>query len=166
MQEAVVQLVARFRQIGEERMRGLPIYHEALQVEAVGFRPCAMGLIGVLITPWFMNVILLPTAAAHDPRLRLGDKVSHALPAGEQEFTVGEDEVIGVYHFHSLASPMLHFKTQDGARATGMHALQRMLTPVAAEHQSDAGATQEPDRPASRRAFLHLPADKTGNVAG
>jgi hypothetical protein len=60
MEKRVSKLVSRFKQIGDEHIRDLPIYHRPLQVEAVDFQQCAQGWIGVLITPWFMNVMLMP----------------------------------------------------------------------------------------------------------
>lgn len=60
MDGRVAELVARFRDIGETQMRGLPLYNDRTEVEAVDFAPFGDGWIGVLITPWFMNVVLLP----------------------------------------------------------------------------------------------------------
>jgi [NiFe] hydrogenase assembly HybE family chaperone len=56
----VADLVARYQAIYEERMRDLPIVNPKLAVEAVGFDQWEEKDLGILITPWFMNLVLLP----------------------------------------------------------------------------------------------------------
>ena len=69
-------LVASFERIGRESMRGLPFYNEALSVEAVGFERFGDAWLGVLITPWFMNLMLvsdqpIPYSEAANGRKRI-----------------------------------------------------------------------------------------------
>ena len=131
MEQCVSKLVSRFKQIGDEHIRDLPIYHRPLQVEAVDFQPWAQGWIGVLITPWFMNVMLLPRDKDQWQSLAMGHKQTQNLPSGEQEFVVGGDTELGSYLFRSLASPMRHFKSQQDARQAAHAALQRLMAPPA-----------------------------------
>ena len=60
------ELVERFREIGETAMRDLPLYNPELEVEALGFQALDDQWVGVLITPWFMNLVRLPTQSAPD----------------------------------------------------------------------------------------------------
>ena len=46
------------------RMEGLDFVNPALSVEAVAFAPWQGHWLGVLITPWFMNLILAPRDTA------------------------------------------------------------------------------------------------------
>lgn len=131
MQQRLSELVNRFVHIGETRMRDLPIYHRRLQVEAVNFQPWAQGWLGVLITPWFMNVIVLPRDKDRWRSLAPGYRLVQKFPSGEQAFVVGEDEELGSYLFRSLASPMRHFSSQDAARSAARGALQRLMAPTA-----------------------------------
>ncbi|MDH3948271.1 MAG: [NiFe]-hydrogenase assembly chaperone HybE, partial [Gammaproteobacteria bacterium] len=103
-EDRVTKLVDRFTHIGVTAMRDLPIYNHNLEVEAVGFQPTDNGWLGVLITPWFINVILLPEQKSA-ASLPLGEKLTHELVSGEHVFTVGEDEELGCYDFITLASP-------------------------------------------------------------
>ena len=127
-EDRITKLVERFTHIGETAMRDLPIYNHNLEVEAVGFQSTDNGWLGVLITPWFINVILLPEqrSAATVP---LGDKVTHELASGEHEFSVGEDDELGRYDFITLASPTLNFKSQQAAREAAVKALTKLTTP-------------------------------------
>ena len=131
MEKRVSKLVSRFKQIGDEHIRDLPIYHRPLQVEAVDFQQWAQGWIGVLITPWFMNVMLLPRDKNQWQSLALGQKHMQTLPAGEQEFVVGGDVELGSYLFRSLASPMLGYTSQKDARQAARAALLRRMVPPA-----------------------------------
>ena len=139
-EDRITKLVQRFTHIGDTGMRDLPIYNHNLEVEAVGFQLTDKGWLGVLITPWFINVILLPEqkVAASVP---LGEKVTHELPSGEHVFTVGEDDEVGGYDFITLASPTLKFKSQQLAHDAAKKALTKLLTPV------DEYQEQVPEQP-------------------
>jgi rubredoxin len=57
------QLEAAFRAVAR-RMEGLPIVNAALEVEAVGFAPWEGRWLGVMLTPWCMNLMLVPQVPA------------------------------------------------------------------------------------------------------
>ncbi len=130
-------LVARFVEIGETAMRDLPLYNEALVVEALGFRRYGDDLIGVVITPWFMNVIALPVAAEPMEMNRMGKKAEIVLPSGPQRFKWGGDEAVGAFKSLSLFSPMFGFDSQDAARAAAEARLKALMTPP--PEDADAG---------------------------
>ncbi len=56
----VSRLTETFRDIAEGRMRALPVMNPSLRVEAVGFQTWAGRPTGVLIAPWFVNLLLFP----------------------------------------------------------------------------------------------------------
>lgn len=156
------RLVQRFRWIGDQRMSDLPIYHPVLQVEAIDFEKSDEGWLGVLITPWFMNLILFPMEHDTLNDVQIGDRLHVHLPSGEHSFMVGEDEELGRYRFLPLASPMLGYSGQDAARQAARAALHRLLSPMAEQaarpqtEQPIAFAKLQDDAPASadRRSFL------------
>ena len=131
MEKCLSKRVSPFKQLGDEHILALPIYHRPLQVEAVDFQLWAQGWIGVLITPWFMNVMLLPRDKDQWQSLAMGQKHMQKLPSGEQEFVVGGDAELGSYLFRSLASPMVLFPSKRGARQAPHAALQRLMAPPA-----------------------------------
>lgn len=162
----IAALVDRFRAIGEANMRGLPIYNDALEVEAVGFAPMGEGgadLLGVLVTPWFMNLILLPAEPAPATAHGMGDKMETGLPCGPTPMRWGGDAEIGGYRFVSLHSPMGAFHSQEHARAEANLLFGRYLTPpepeVAEPEVAEAGQAEPTDAPPAakgldRRAFF------------
>lgn len=119
-------LVERFRVIHEERMQGLPIVHPGLEVEAVGFAPWGDHELGVLITPWFMNLVLLPAGSEYD-ELPQGETIEFRFPSGACELTVSRDEVLGTFLTAVLFRAVVDFPHQSFAREVAAEALANLL---------------------------------------
>jgi len=150
----IQELVGRFREIGETSMRDLPLYNPDLEVEAVGFRTFEGQWVGVLITPWFMNLMRLPKIAAPMDMAHIGSKVVTMLPSGEHALTRGGDEVIGTYESLSLHSPMSAFKAQEAARTEADRRVKDLMRPSGSSSTKDVGRLQPKGEKISRRAFL------------
>jgi [NiFe] hydrogenase assembly HybE family chaperone len=143
------RLEAAFRAIATERMRGLPVVNEALEVEAVGFAPWDAHWLGVLVTPWCMNLVLLPREPAQWTSLPPGKKAAYRFPAGVYEFVAGQEAAVGEYQACSLFSPMFEFADHAAARLTAQAALAALFD---AAHADAAPPPVAP--PLSKRAFL------------
>ena len=88
---AVERVVARYRE-AEPRMRDLPFYNDGLSIEAVGFRDWEGHRLGILITPWFINLILLPGEEDDWSGVDQGDQSDWHLPAETIRFTANRPE--------------------------------------------------------------------------
>lgn len=147
MSEVARRLEAAFGQIARTRMAGLPFLNPRLHVEAVGFREWEGQWMGVLVTPWSINLVLLPGSGAW-PRLPAGAERFVDLPAGRFRFHAAFDATLGEYHACSLFSPALEFADHEAARATAEAALRAIHDPAGARQGApNAGGL-------SRRAFL------------
>lgn len=165
-----------FERIQYERMQGIPVINPALHVEAVGFHAWGEHCLGVLITPWFMNLVLIPGEGGDWQEYSVGEKISHRFPSGVYEFIVGDEVDLGRYQSCSLFSPMFEFQDQEAATATANAVLEGLMDEenrdqtsmkekeIEAIWHGDAEDT-EPDedreslserleRPISRRALL------------
>jgi [NiFe] hydrogenase assembly HybE family chaperone len=138
----VAELVASFERIGRESMQGLPFYNEVLSVEAVGFERFGEGWLGVLITPWFMNLMLISDQPIPYAEAANGEKRSIELPGGSLTLLCGGTEDFGMFHAHSIASPMDVYKSQNQACAAARRALASMRTPTQAEPARAPSAVQ------------------------
>jgi [NiFe] hydrogenase assembly HybE family chaperone len=153
----VGELVARFEHIAGTRMAGVPILHPGLGVETVGFAPEGDGpdaaWVGVLITPWFMNLVRLPGNAG---AVSTGQAVPRRVGQDEVDFIGAHDEVLGAYESCSLFSPMGGFSDAVHARETAASVLALLrgpgALPAAAGVPSAAPLAAEPVP--ARRAFL------------
>ncbi len=129
-------------------MARLPILNQRLCVQAVGFRPWEDGWIGVLITPWMMNLVLLPgedPSPAAEGSMRL-----HSFPAGDYEFHAAHEALFGAYEACSLFSPMQAFADQASAVAVAEEAMSTLLKPMERSPQ----AANAKSRKLSRRDLL------------
>jgi [NiFe] hydrogenase assembly HybE family chaperone len=131
----VEELVAVFSLIEQQRMQDVPILNSALNVEAIGFVPWNGYELGVLITPWFMNLMLLGEGDAPESEAGLlGDKIRHCFPSGLYEFILAEEPGIGRYQACSLFSPMHPFHSHALAVETAQMVMQSIMM---AENRSE-----------------------------
>jgi len=115
---AAYHLEQLYDDIRVTRMADIPILNDKLKVQAVGFREWNQHVLGVLITPWFMNLMLLPTEHTDWSTYRVGSKHSYTFEAGSFEFILGEEEKLGKYMSCSMFSPMFEFADHDAAVQT------------------------------------------------
>jgi len=148
---AAARLEAAFQAIHAGRMQDVPILNAALAVEAVGFRPWQGRVLGALVTPWFINLVVLPGEGEWQA-VPDRDSVWYAFPSGRFEFIAGSEGGLGPYHACSLYSPVQEFADQSVARETARVALESLFDP------SLLGESPEPEHPhgprLSRRDFL------------
>lgn len=159
----VAALERLFEQVGATRMRGLPMVHPGLAVKALGFEvqgdgpvgpegPAGCGAVGVLVTPWCMNLLWLPLHADGDPQgsdtpaLRPGASRTRAVGCERFDFIGAFESSFGAYETCSLFSPMFEFADQASALATARQVLAILRAPQAAADEAPARA--------ARRALL------------
>ncbi|MGE5336348.1 MAG: [NiFe]-hydrogenase assembly chaperone HybE [Gemmatimonadota bacterium] len=132
------KLETTFRAIHAERMHGMPLVNEALRVEAVGFRRWEGRWLGVLITPWFMSLVLLPDVPGQWRSVPVRGSTGYVFPAGVFDFIGGHEPALGEFQSCSLFSPMFEFAQHEVARATAEAVLAALF---------DAGTRAEPAAP-------------------
>lgn len=134
--QRVAALEAAFRHVQATRLRGVPVLHPKLQVRALGFTPLPdePGLAwGVLLTPWFMNLVRLPLGDGAAPGLaRPGAKAKRDIGRRAFEFIGAHEPGLGDFEACSLFSPMFEFTDQPAAVATAEAVLKQLREPVAA----------------------------------
>lgn len=169
------RLTAGFTAIRDTRMAGLPFLNPALGVEAVAFAPWEGRWLGVMVTPWFINLILAP----QDPRAWTSVpalcKRRYLFPAGPFEFIGVEDELLGEYQMCSLFSPVHEFADHATAIAIARaareelfvaeHAIEEQGTPFPAPAPEEAAA-DAPGITEKLEAKLEQPMSKRGFLRG
>jgi [NiFe] hydrogenase assembly HybE family chaperone len=163
VQTRAAALAATFREVEATRMAGVALLHPRLRVEAVGFQPDtgdASVALGVLVTPWFMNLVRLPLDDAAALALAgVGECRTRMVETLEIDFLGADEASFGPFEACSLFSPMGSFADQAGAVATAREVL--ALVRAAALAPQPANAVHPTAAPA-RRAFLlgRSPVDK------
>lgn len=136
------RLVAAYR-AALPRMQGLPITNPRLDdVVASRSVPDAGGELVVVMTPWCLTAVWVPTEAAGEQ----GATVTRALPSGTYDFVVGNLEGVGQVWSLSLMSPVLEFDGPEAARVAVDAALEALLLPP-------APAAAPPPPPSRRQLF-------------
>jgi len=167
MEERLEALKAAYL-VAENAMIGLPVHNAKLKVELVGFRDVAEGYVGVVITPWSMNIALLPKDPGAQPTGAIGATRDVAFPSGVYGFLAARLDDFGALETCNLISPMEDFDDQDIARLTAESALEGLFEkpepapePVLTGQKTDIAQTpsappKDSSTPAdpSRRAFF------------
>lgn len=168
MKKSPVSLLqATFEHIYATRMADVPICNTALNVETVGFTEWEGRWVGVLITPWMMNLVLLASADAPLQTLALGEVVTWPFPSGSYEFMGCNEGDFGACHTCSLISPMDEFATHEAARAVAQEVMENLLTAPQTDQASDAALAEKieaarlqgesiANQAISRRDFLRM----------
>ncbi|KAA0576395.1 [NiFe]-hydrogenase assembly chaperone HybE [Azospirillum sp. Sh1] len=127
--ETIARLEAAFREVHTAQMRGLPIVNDALAVKAVGFHRRGERWLGALVTPWFLNLVLLPGEGDEWSELVPGAKELIEFPSGRYEFVHANRKGVGAYKACSLFSPMFEFASMLQATETASAALVSLFDP-------------------------------------
>lgn len=147
--ERIRQLEEGFRTIAVTRMAVVPVLNPQLAVQAVGFEPDggadATIALGVLITPWFMNLMRLPLRPHAPGLLEMGRNGGREIGGQRFDFIGADEPLVGRYELCSLYSPMFEFTDQEAAVATAREVLALLRRPP---------NNNEAERPTSRRSFL------------
>ncbi|NBC35232.1 [NiFe]-hydrogenase assembly chaperone HybE [Novosphingobium sp. FSY-8] len=148
------QAEAVFADIAATRMAGLPVVHPGLSVAMRGAALHEGCVVGVLVTPWFMNLVAFPAQAE---TRRVGEKAMLALPSGGYEAIWAHEPALGGFWTVSLFSPMFAFADMDAAIATADAAMAEVMTapppPAPAPEPQMPAAVQAP---VSRRGLFRL----------
>ena len=168
MHTASAALIEAYRRIAAERSDGIPFSNPRLTVDGVGFRDFEGQQVGVLITPWCMNLVVLEdeefcAAESADPSDQepadafAEEKRSFRFPGGEYEFVRAILENIPRHHALALFTSVEAFPDMPTARAVAEETLRRLLAPAADDapgDRSEAGEDALAARPVSRRTLL------------
>ena len=142
-EEDSVQRLANAYRRAALKVKGLPIYNPTVAMEAVGFREHEGRQVGVIVTPWFMNLTVIP-AATDLPGWAAGRTARLGFPSGAYDFAVSDLLGFGLVGTCPLFSTMLDFTDHEAAQLAA---------------KTIADAVFEPEQPApaptvSRRQLL------------
>ena len=90
-------LKSHYQYVYKHKMKDIPIVNNKLKVEVVGFVNWGeesgkqASKVGVLITPWFMNIVLLPNGIMQQ-KIRVGKTANILFPDGEYSFLTQLDD--------------------------------------------------------------------------
>jgi len=127
VESKVTLLETTFNSIYKERMNDVPIINDKIEVHVVGFQYWQNSYLCVMITPWFMNLMLLPSEEENWDDMRETTSNKHTFPSGNYQFLVGYEPDIGKYQMCSLFSPMFEFTCNDAAVETAEIVIKELM---------------------------------------
>lgn len=122
-----LKLENAFNKIYRERMQDVPVINTRIEVAVVGLQHWQDSILCIMITPWFMNIMLLPGEAENWDDMRETSSTTHTFPSGRYEFLVGYEDDIGKYQMCSLFSPMFEFADHNAAIETAQAAILALM---------------------------------------
>lgn len=137
-----------FQAVWQSRGAELAPVNPALQVEAVGFIRYAGDWIGVVVTPWFFKLFLLPGGGSLWGDIPVGQRRYLELPGGVLPFTAEEIPSIGPCQWTPLIEPITAVSNMGAARQAALDAL-RTAFAIAVDKPPAAAVSDNP-----RRGFL------------
>ena len=139
-------------------MRDMPFVNPVLGVEAVGFRRHEGDWLGVMITPWFLNLFLIHGGGKLWGDIPAGERRYLNLPCGTLQFLADDDPDLGPYQYCPLIAPVSDLPDMATARQAAHQALVTVLSPppetLVDSSPESPGAVDEKPKPVSRRGFL------------
>lgn len=150
--QVVEALLRAYRAIAVE-MAELPIVNPRLSVDALGFREWNGGHAGIVVTPWFMNVVIVLPEGSRV--VEPGTRVARQFPAGQLEFVTSVLDGVGPIEGCSLISPMGQFRDMPHALEVARDAANALFTaPVTKEPAPVVETAPSKPEPAPSRRDL------------
>lgn len=108
-------LETHFKSVHKDEMDDLKLCNKNVHVEGIGFHLHDNHWIGIMITPWFLNLMIIPQSGQPWPELTegRGKDIVLEFPCGNLKFAPRIDPVIGSHLCCLLASPLNDYKTHD-----------------------------------------------------
>lgn len=150
-------LAAHYQHVWETRMHDMPFVNPVLSVETVGFFQQQGDWIGVVITPWFINLFLVYGGGELWGDIPAGERRYLSLPCGTLQFIADDDPDIGPYQYCPLIAPVSDVADMATARQAALDAIAAVMVPPP-EPIAEAENTEQPvlpeKRDVSRRGFF------------
>ncbi len=153
-------LAEHYRRVWQTQRHDLPCVNPALRVEAIGFVRYAGDWLGVVVTPWFLNLFLLNGGGSLWGDIPAGQRRYLELPCGALQFIADDDPVVGPYQYCPLIAPVSAIADMGVARQAALDALRSAfaIPAPAAETTPVPEGEAEP----ARRGFLRRLAGRRG----
>jgi [NiFe] hydrogenase assembly HybE family chaperone len=147
-------LAAHFEHVWQTRKRDLPSVNPALTVDVIGFSRQQGDWLGVVVTPWFINLFMFSGGGELWGDIPAGQRRYVNLPCGTVQFIADDDPDLGPYQYCPVIAPVSSVPDMATARKAGLDALAAIIELPAPPVADTAAAAEPAQRDVSRRGFL------------
>jgi [NiFe] hydrogenase assembly HybE family chaperone len=141
-------------------MHDLSFINGALGVEAIGFQRRDGDWLGVVITPWFLNLLLVSGGGQLWGDIPAGERRYLSLPCGTMQFIADDDPDIGPYQYCPLIAPVDQLPDMATARVVAEDAIRTVFASPQPAPEAVAPPVAAENEPVSRRGFFRRLAGK------
>jgi [NiFe] hydrogenase assembly HybE family chaperone len=152
-------LAAYYESLWQAGGQDMAEINPALAVEAVGFTRYEGDWLGVVITPWFLRLFLLPGGGSLWGEIPLGQSRYISLPGETMQFVADAAPSLGAFQYSTLLEPTSLVADMSAARQMAIRVMQPFgylppdpVLPAYREEPAAAGV--------SRRGFFRRLAGK------
>lgn len=167
MTDFAQDVLIHYRRVYDDTMKEMPVSNHRLLVEWVEWQEMAgIGAFGVLITPWFISLVVQPQEDLLSDSAKIGQVVTLTFPSGQYEFLVNYQQALGYYLTCALVSATLLIESHEVAVSLAQQMLTYLFEPTVAEKPKPAPRSEleqtlqvvedRLDKPVSRRALFGL----------
>jgi [NiFe] hydrogenase assembly HybE family chaperone len=161
------QLEQHYQQIYDHTMKDLPICNHRLQIALLDWRALPdIGFLGVMITPWFISLVVQPTQIDAFAHIRAGQTIELSFPSGQYEFMVNH-QPFGDYGTCALLSETTNIESHEVACQLAEQMLTYLFEPCEVEAKPEPAPRSVAEaqiqafnhtleQPVSRRALFGL----------
>jgi len=117
-------LVAHYESLWQEGGQDMAEINPALAIEAVGFTRYEGDWLGVVITPWFLRLFMLPGGGSLWGEIPVGQSRYVSLPAETMQFVADEAPQLGAFQYSTLLEPTSLVADMNAARQMAIRVMQ------------------------------------------
>jgi len=122
-----IGLEKQYSKVLQQRIADNLLLNPKLKIQAVDFRPWGGNCLGVLVTPWSMELMILSNEGDGWADMAVGSNISFDFPSGPVDFVLEESEGMGRFLNCPLYSPVFDLQDQETAVATAKLVIESLM---------------------------------------
>lgn len=154
-------LVAHYQELWEQGELEMAAINPALAIEAVGFVRYQGDWLGVIVTPWFLRLFLMPGGGSLWGDIPVGQTRYLSLPGESMPFVADAASQFGPFQYATLLEPTSLIADMAAARRMALRVMQKFGYDEPAPEATPTAEVPAPAAGVSRRGFFRRLVGKT-----
>lgn len=154
------RVIQHYRSLWAQQGAGRWPVNPGLAIESTGFARCQGDWLGVLVTPWFLRLVMLPATGTLWGEIPPGQRRYVNLPGGTLAFTAAAGAEYFPAQYSNLVDRIEQVPDMASARRIAQDAWQTFVEPVATTSAAEMEKAPAEATALSRRGFFRRLAGK------
>ena len=148
------RFAAHYQMLWEQGGQAMSEINPALAVEAIGFTRFHGDWLGVVVTPWFLRLFLVPGGGSLWGDIPLGQRRYLAMPSETMTFIADLDPALGPFQYSTLIESLEPVSDMAAARQMAQRVMQEFAERAPEPPPEEMPVPPAPDAGVSRRDFF------------